>query len=219
MAFSASDFVDGITQAAVRLGLCSNEEIPLDDLEELEHLVVTRMEGLAKPAQLIVVVDDNGECPAMWSDRPIKAGIIRHGRDLQDHDGASVFKAPTITGTHEDVVGHLVDAATHPALVTSVLQSIKAQSKVALFELGRTVATPGALNLLKRAGVTTFALLGRHHAGDWGDVTTDSRDANARALAEGDRLMSVYDIASLGKVYVITEHDRSVTTILEPSDY
>jgi len=219
MAFSASDFVDGITQAAIQFGLCSDEEIPLDDLEELQHLVVTRMEGLAKPTQLVVVMNDDGGSQAMWSDRPIKAGIIRHGRDLQDYDAAEIFKAPTITGAREDVVGHLEETVTHAAYVTSVLQSISASVLPALFELGRTVATPGALDLLKRAGVSPSTLLDRHHACDWGDVTTGSRDANARALAEGDRLMSVYDIASFGKVYVITKHDRSVTTILEPCDY
>ena len=82
------------------------------------------------------------------------------------------------------------------------------------FRLGRTVATPGALAL----GVDLGALLRRHHAGDWGDVCADDAEANDYALAGGARLLSAYETPA-GRVWVITEADRSATTALLPSEY
>ena len=61
--------------------------------------------------------------------------------------------------------------------------------------------------------------LGRHQAGDWGDLGEEDTQANQRALEVGERLLSVYRTPSGIKTYVITEWDRSVTTILLPEDY
>jgi len=58
-----------------------------------------------------------------------------------------------------------------------------------------------------------------HQAGDWGDVCDDDRQANNRALTEGTRLLSVYHSATGVKFWIITEADRSVTTLLLPEDY
>ena len=85
------------------------------------------------------------------------------------------------------------------------------------FPLGRSVTTPGAL-----AGVPTDemqAALFRHHHGDWGDICESDRQENERALHEGSRLLSVFYTKAGVKFYIITEHDRSVTTVLLPSDY
>lgn len=60
--------------------------------------------------------------------------------------------------------------------------------------------------------------LGRHLVGDWGEVCPEDAQANEDGLKYGDRLMSVYTVDDQ-KLYIITEHDRSVTTILFPSDY
>lgn len=87
----------------------------------------------------------------------------------------------------------------------------------ARFSLGRTVITATAIRQLSNADV--LAGLGRHVCGDWGDVGKEDWQANEQALKEGTRLLSVYHTAEGVKFYVITEWDRSLTTILLPSDY
>ena len=84
---------------------------------------------------------------------------------------------------------------------------------MSLFELGRTVGTATAVALLGEAGVAAQSLLERHHRGDWGDLTEDDRQRNEEALVEGGRLLSVYFVRD-EKIYVITEADRSATTIM-----
>jgi hypothetical protein len=88
---------------------------------------------------------------------------------------------------------------------------------VALFRLGRTVATPNALSNLSPEDVLRG--IQRHQSGDWGDVDTHDRDANDRALTDGTRLFSVYHSAAGLKFWIITEADRSSTTVLMPEDY
>jgi hypothetical protein len=67
-----------------------------------------------------------------------------------------------------------------------------------------------------------MSLLARHVFGDWGDLCTEDKESNERALAQGGRLLSSYE-AGLGrdatKVWVITEADRSSTTFLLPEEY
>lgn len=88
-----------------------------------------------------------------------------------------------------------------------------------MFPLGRTVATPGALDALSAAGASAATLLARHARGDWGDVCRDDHHANEQALIQGARLLSVYRLRTGEKIWVITEADRSSTTLLMPSDY
>ena len=87
------------------------------------------------------------------------------------------------------------------------------------FPLGQTYATPGALEALSEAGQDAAQFLCRHQAGDWGDVDNHDRQANDRALTEGTRLFSVYHSEKGPKFWVITEADRSATTILLPDEY
>ena len=82
----------------------------------------------------------------------------------------------------------------------------------ALFPLGRLVATPAALTVLAAAGENPVGLLARHQRGDWGEVGPEDRRANERDLREGERLLSAYDVGGY-RVWVITEADRSATTI------
>lgn len=82
------------------------------------------------------------------------------------------------------------------------------------FPMGRFVATPGALAL----GVDIQALMARHAAGDWGDLDAEDKAANEYGLAHGERLLSAYNTPK-GTVWIITERDRSVTTVLLPADY
>lgn len=87
-----------------------------------------------------------------------------------------------------------------------------------LFDPGQLVATPGALNHLALHGCTPSALIGRHLSGDWGDLDIRDRKLNDEAVVGGDRIFSAYAIAGL-KLYVITEWDRSYTTVLLASEY
>ena len=89
---------------------------------------------------------------------------------------------------------------------------------MARFEMGRTVGTATVVALLEEAGVSPQSLLERHHRGDWGDLTEDDRQRNEEALVEGGRLLSVYFVRDQ-KIYIITEVDRSVTTIMLASEY
>ncbi len=87
------------------------------------------------------------------------------------------------------------------------------------FPLGRIVATPGALAALEEAGDTPASLLDRHAAGDWGDVGPEDWRENEFSLERGFRLLSAYTLSSGTKIWIITEADRSVTTLLLPADY
>ena len=91
---------------------------------------------------------------------------------------------------------------------------------VALFSLGRVVATPGALETLEDAGTDALALLRRHVAGDWGEVPPEDARENERSLKHGWRVLSSYPVGDAGeRVWIITEADRSSTCILLPEDY
>ncbi len=83
------------------------------------------------------------------------------------------------------------------------------------FPLGKVVATPGALAL----NVDLNTYMRRHHCGDWGDLCDEDKQANEEALAEGFRLLSCYQVGDGKRIYIITEHDRSVTTALLPEEY
>ncbi len=86
------------------------------------------------------------------------------------------------------------------------------------FPLGRVVATPGALKVLVEAGEDPLSLLSRHCSGDWGEIDAHDRKENELSLKHGWRVLSSYPVAEK-KVWVITEADRSVTTILLPEEY
>lgn len=88
---------------------------------------------------------------------------------------------------------------------------------LAKFPLGRLVATPAVLAIVSAEDITTG--LARHLQGDWGDLDNDDRSANDRALIEGSRLLSAYHAANGTKFWIITEWDRSITTVLLPEDY
>jgi len=85
----------------------------------------------------------------------------------------------------------------------------------AKFELGRTMITPG----VEALEIGVQGLLRRHASGDWGDCCPEDVATNESALKHGERLFSVYTVAEDTKVWIITEWDRSVTTILLPEEY
>jgi len=88
---------------------------------------------------------------------------------------------------------------------------------VAKFRLGRIVSTANALKCLSNDDI--FYAISRHQAGDWGDVRPEDRAANDQALVDGSRVFSVYHALNGLKFWMITEADRSVTTVMLPNDY
>ncbi len=86
-----------------------------------------------------------------------------------------------------------------------------------LFPSGQIVATPGALELAEQ-GIDLLAYLQRHLCGDWGELCDEDKAENDFSLKNGFRLMSAYPTPS-GKLWIITEADRSVTTFLLPEEY
>lgn len=89
----------------------------------------------------------------------------------------------------------------------------------ALFALGRIVATPNALDLLDRTAINGVELLQRHQHGDWGNVDEADAAENQRAVQESNRILSCYLLNDSERLWIITEADRSRTTLLLPEDY
>lgn len=94
-----------------------------------------------------------------------------------------------------------------------------AMRKAARFPLGAVVATPRALEALETAGHSPAEFLSRHVAGDWGEVGSEDKRLNDEAVASGERILSAYRMKTGEKIWIITEADRSATTILLPSEY
>lgn len=93
-----------------------------------------------------------------------------------------------------------------------------------LFELGRVVATPGALRLLAEVGRHPFELLARHVTGDPGDIDEEDRQTNRAAMQTGGRIVSSYRVGRAPeeadwKVWIVTEAGRHATTLLLPEEY
>jgi hypothetical protein len=86
------------------------------------------------------------------------------------------------------------------------------------FPLGRVVATPNAIASCGGDPSAFTPILDRHSSGDWGDVDDADKKSNDRALIDGTRILSAYTVNGV-KVWIITEADRSVTTVLLPEDY
>jgi hypothetical protein len=92
-------------------------------------------------------------------------------------------------------------------------------TKTTRLPLGRIVATPGACEALREAAQSAYDFLARHASGDWGEVCEDDRQENALSLKESFRLLSAYTLTTGQKLWIITEADRSATTLLLPEDY
>ena len=96
-----------------------------------------------------------------------------------------------------------------------------------LFKLGEIVGTPAALEALEDAGITFQTLLDRHVTGDWGNCCDEDKKENDWSVKNGERILSAYSLDSTkpcegfgdNTIWVITERDRSSTTILLPSEY
>lgn len=93
------------------------------------------------------------------------------------------------------------------------------QAGISRFPLGQTVITPGAIEALDDAGQTAIQFLRRHMSCDWGDLSDDDVKENEFSLVHGLRLLSRYETAKGERIWIITEADRSATTILLPMEY
>ena len=91
------------------------------------------------------------------------------------------------------------------------------QDKKARFRCGQLCATPAALDKVGRAGLAQ--LLERHLSGDWGDTCESDARTNEEALRSGNRIISWYQVSKELRIMIITEADRSATTILLPEEY
>lgn len=94
-------------------------------------------------------------------------------------------------------------------------------SRRPLFALGQIVATPGALEALAPVGGLQKALelIQRHVTGDWGALDEHDLAVNRQALASSGRIFSLYLLETGQRMYIITEWDRSYTTLLLPEEY
>ena len=92
------------------------------------------------------------------------------------------------------------------------------RNKTISFPLGQIVATPGVLELLDRAAVNAAELLLRHQSGDWGSVPPEDAEENDHSVTNGNRILSSYPVGE-DRIWIITEADRSCTTLLLPHEY
>ncbi len=97
--------------------------------------------------------------------------------------------------------------------------TITKSAQPAKFSSGVVVATPGALTALVEAGQNAMHFLARHLRGDWGDLDSTDRQANDHALTHHGRLLSAYTLSTGERLWIITEWDRSATTLLLPDEY
>ncbi|PTB18258.1 hypothetical protein C9I57_24060 [Trinickia symbiotica] len=89
-----------------------------------------------------------------------------------------------------------------------------------LFRLGEIFATPGALALLQQTGTDVVDLLMRHVKGDWGVVCPQDARSNDRAVETGTRIVSAYELGDRReRLWIVTEADRRMTTLLLPAEY
>ncbi len=87
------------------------------------------------------------------------------------------------------------------------------------FSLGQVVATPGALEVLQQAERDPAEFIARHITGDWGDLEDEDKQENELSVEQGFRILSAYKLDDNTKIWIITEADRSATTLLLPSEY
>ena len=87
------------------------------------------------------------------------------------------------------------------------------------FQLGVVVATPGALQTLAKAHTSAWEFLSRHVSADFGEVDAEDWQANLDGIKDGERILSAYTLKTGEKLWVITEADRSSSTILLPDEY
>lgn len=116
---------------------------------------------------------------------------------------------------------------------TSLRRPTRIITNSARFNIGLLVATPGAMVLLAHTGFSAVTLVGRHIQGDWGDLDKTDAASNEYALHRGMRLLSIYRLVDplilavtdeakrcdLPTIWIVTEGNRKITTLMRPEDY
>jgi hypothetical protein len=92
-------------------------------------------------------------------------------------------------------------------------------SRRSRLKLGQIVATPGALAALEEAYESPQEFLERHQSGDWGEVGAEDWKENELSVQKGFRVLSAYTLSTGKRIWIITEADRSATTLLLPDEY
>ena len=124
------------------------------------------------------------------------------------------------TSEPEASIAPLKSAPTDATTSTDETSSDAHIVRPVLFPLGRIVATPGAIEFMERNGISPRVLLELHQTGDWGDVCAEDAQENVLSVKQGFRVLSAYRYGPAQEaIWVITEADRSSTTILLPEDY
>ena len=96
---------------------------------------------------------------------------------------------------------------------------IAARNTEQRFELGQVVATPGAIDALEKASQSATEFINRHVVLDAGELDEEDQRTNEDAVENGHRILSSYLLKDGTKIWIITEADRSATTLLLPSEY
>jgi hypothetical protein len=192
----------GIDQTQFRISISKNCWYCFGDCQGGGNIIdfVAKMEGI-KP---IEAVSRMAEWFGLKSDGPSKPPL-----NIETKTAPASASSSALDGFSE-AIGASTASITAPAICDSSVPQTK-------FPLGRIVATPHALSVIQNGDI--LRALQRHHIGDWGDVCEEDRQANDYALVEGTRLLSSYRSVGGTKFWIITEWDRSVTTILLPEDY
>jgi len=121
-----------------------------------------------------------------------------------------------LTVTYDPVTGMMVNVE---PVIEANRPPQRESSPTPRFALGQLVATPGALESFQESGQSPLEFIARHVTGDWGDLEEEDRQENEFSVANGFRLLSAYTLSTGQRVWIITEADRSVTTMLLPSEY
>jgi len=149
----------------------------------------------------VSVAQDWPVCPACkFGQTSPEAYAIRKARGL-------LWRSDITENTLDGAPSHRLS----PAVAPSALQP--------LFPLGQIVATPGALAALGRANQPPTEFLRRHLCGDWGALDAHDIAENDYSVAHGFRLLSSYRTTAGETLWIITEADRSATTVLLPEEY
>jgi hypothetical protein len=106
-----------------------------------------------------------------------------------------------------------------PASQAWISTIVKGEPMNQKFAFGQAVATPGALEALAEAGQEPIEFRVRHQGGDWGELDEEDKRENELSVKKGFRILSAYTLTTGVKIWIITEADRPVTTILLPQEY
>jgi hypothetical protein len=170
------------------------------------------------------------ENPLLHQIRKLSDDTIRRLTNLQTREEIDILRTAILRNAEKWIERGVLEADAPwehawnhfrpcPEIHSAANMSQEANQNKARFPLGRIVATPGALEALQEAGQDPTEFLQRHQAGDWGELCEEDKKENDFSLNNSYRLLSAYTTKKAGKIWLITEADRSVTTLLLRHEY